>query len=114
MVEHIRKSAERVNWRELLWKLVDQVDRMPILLNALEVCRRGGCYPGQFAIIMQVRQLNAAPNRIGSRSSDKRLIVLAIALRHRIQSLNNLIGKTFTTQPMQRPSWAILADIVQH
>jgi hypothetical protein len=52
------------------------------------------------------------PDRIGCCSSYKVFVPLAIALRNRLQSINNARGKALPAESIKRPSWAILAHVI--
>jgi hypothetical protein len=70
--------------------------------------------PREIAVVVQISEFNAASGRIGGGSPHKVFIRLAIALRNRLQSINNALGKALPAESIKRPSWAILAHVMQY
>jgi len=62
---------------------------------------------------VQIGELDATADRIGCCSSYKVFVPLAIALRNRLQSIDNARGKALPAESIKRPSWAILAHVMQ-
>ena len=88
-------------------------ERGAIPFQPREIPRAGRGDTGQIHVVGQIGALHRPPDRVVAGAADKILVGFAIAFRHRVQRRQDGGREPFRSQPRERPSWAVLADIVQ-
>jgi hypothetical protein len=68
--------------------------RAPVSLDTCKVTLRWCCDAGEVAVVVEVRELDVAADRVFGRAPRKRLVVLAVAFGNRIEPRDDFLGES--------------------